>query len=74
MRTLIEMKNYSSRDVLRILRRRQGKRTQKELAREIGISPAYLSDVLAERRNVSERILKYVGLVMTFVPKGRIED
>jgi transcriptional regulator with XRE-family HTH domain len=33
---------------------------QKQLAKEIGISPAYLSDLLNGKRGFSDKILKYL--------------
>ena len=33
---------------------------QKQLAKEIGISPAYLSDLFNGKRGFSDKILKYV--------------
>ena len=53
------MKNADPRAVLK--RRLDGK-TQAELARELGIKPAYLSDILAFRREPGPRVLKALGL------------
>ncbi len=51
------MKTINQRQLLELLRKRQGKRTAKEFAAEIGVSPQYLSDVYAERREVGPAIL-----------------
>lgn len=49
-------------DVLNLLQKRQGKRSQKELAIELGVSPQYLSDVLNERKEPGSGILDPLGL------------
>lgn len=49
-------------EVIKLLVKKQGDRTQKEVAEEIGISPQYLHDVLNGGRKPSERILDYLGL------------
>ncbi len=36
--------------------------SQKAFAKRIGLSESYLSDVLNRRRNISPRILKFLGL------------
>ena len=36
--------------------------TQRQVARDLGISSAYLSDVLANKRGVGDKILKGLGL------------
>jgi transcriptional regulator with XRE-family HTH domain len=49
-------------------------RSQAELARKIGISRAYLNDILTGNRGPGESVLKYFGLAkqVTYVArKGR---
>jgi transcriptional regulator with XRE-family HTH domain len=46
---------------LKALEDRRGKRTWKELAAELGISTAYLCDVLQGRREPGEKILEPMG-------------
>lgn len=51
-----------SNDVLRIIRKRQGQRSLRALATEVGVSPAYLSDVMLGRRPLGPRLLDHFGL------------
>jgi hypothetical protein len=44
------------------LRRRQGERAAAELARELGVSPQFLHDVLVGRRGIPATILEALGL------------
>jgi DNA-binding transcriptional regulator YdaS (Cro superfamily) len=53
---------------LRALVGRHG--TQKAAAKALGVSPAYLSDMLMGRRDISERILAKLGLRRAVVAKG----
>lgn len=53
---------YKTEEVLRRLAVKQGDRTQKALAEEMGISDKYLSDVLNGRRDPGPAILQFVGL------------
>lgn len=48
--------------MIRRLEARRGNRTQRALAEEMDISPAYLCDVLAGRRDPGPSILKFVDL------------
>lgn len=41
--------------------------SQKSCAEMLGISPAYLSDILSGKRNVSSRILEKLGYVKIIV-------
>ena len=49
-------------DPIAALRARLKGRTQTELAREFGVSPSYLSDVLSGRREPGASILEPLGL------------
>ena len=42
--------------------------SQKAVADELGITPAYLSDILNERTHVSERIARMLGLRWMLIP------
>lgn len=55
-------KRYSRDEVLEILRKRQGEGTQNELADDLGVSSAYLSDVFLGRRDVGVKILEALGM------------
>ena len=61
------MKRITSDELLNLLRDKQGDRTQAELAKEIGISPAYLSDVLAGRRDPGPSVLDFLGIEKAYV-------
>lgn len=50
------------KDPLVILRKRQGSRSQKALAAELGITPSYLCDVLQGRREPGPQVLRALGL------------
>lgn len=44
-------------------------KTQKDAAKALGISPAYLSDLVNGRRDVPTKILAKLGLRKAVVPK-----
>jgi transcriptional regulator with XRE-family HTH domain len=49
-------------DPIRILRESLNSSSQSAMARKIGISPQFLSDVLNEKRGPGDRILDYLGI------------
>lgn len=49
--------------VLEMLRKRQGDRTQREFAAELGITGQYLCDLYLRRRDPGEAVLKNFGIV-----------
>jgi transcriptional regulator with XRE-family HTH domain len=51
-----------SLDPLQMLRERQGGRSLRAFAREIGVSPMYLSDLYHGRREPGPTILSYLQL------------
>ncbi len=55
-------KRYTRDEVLELLRKRQGERTQNDLAAELGVSSAYLSDVFLGRRDLGVKILEALGM------------
>lgn len=55
-------KKLTRDEVIEILRKKQGERTAKELADELGITPQYLSDVFLGRRDIGPSILRPLGL------------
>ncbi len=57
--TMPAMRNY---DPLQMLRERIAKTSQRAVAAELEVSPAYLCDVLAGRRDPGKSILKGLGL------------
>lgn len=56
------MKRMTESDVVNLLKKEQGERTAAQFAKEIGISPQYLSDVFTRRRSPGPAILEYLGL------------
>ena len=54
-------------DPLAILRSRLSTCTQADLAREAGISPGYINDVLHGRKSPSERLLTLLGVRLVYV-------
>lgn len=49
-------------EVRAILRQKLGDGTQVDLAKSLGISPAYLSDILSGARDPGDRVLDALGL------------
>lgn len=56
-------KTFTRDQVIELLKVRQGDRSATDLADEIGVSKAYISDLFMGRRNPGPKILKYLGLV-----------
>jgi len=56
-------------DLIDLLWRESHKRTQKDVAKDLGISPQYLSDILKGRREISTEIARRLGFerVVTYV-------
>jgi len=55
-------KHYTRDQVISILKKRQGERTQSELADELGVSQQYLCDVYAGKRYIGVKILEALGM------------
>lgn len=55
-------KQYTAEQVIELMRKRQGDRTQREFARELGITQQYLCDLYLRRRNPGEAVLRNLGL------------
>jgi transcriptional regulator with XRE-family HTH domain len=53
---------YSADDVIKLLKVRQGTRTQEDFAAEIGISYQLLSNVILGSRSPGNKILKFLKL------------
>lgn len=56
-------KTLNRDQVIALLKARQKGRSASDLAKEIGVSKAYLSDLFTNRRNPGPKILDYLGLV-----------
>ena len=55
------MKTYSDAELLSILRKRTDTLTQKQVSAEIGFTPQFVNDVLAERRPITEKLAAALG-------------
>lgn len=60
-------KTYTEDEIVSRLLQRQGERSQKALADEMGISAVYLSDVLNHRRSPGPAILSFLGFELAIV-------
>ena len=49
--------------IIALMKKKQGERTQRDLAKELGVSQQYLNDVYLHRREPGESILKGLGVV-----------
>jgi hypothetical protein len=61
-------KTYSTmteQEVIDLLRTAQGDRSLRAFAKEIGVTPAYVSDVYNGRRSPGPKILKYFNIGKT---------
>lgn len=61
------MKAYTQDEVIEMIRKRIGNKTQREFALEIGVSQQYLNDILQGRRTPGPSILGYLGLEKAFI-------
>lgn len=52
---------YDQEALLDILQKKTIDKTQREVAKELGISYQYLNDILQGRRNISDNIAKRLG-------------
>ena len=59
----IMKRQYTTDQVIEYMRKRQGQRTQREFAEELGVSQQYLCDVYLRRREPGDSILKNLGIV-----------
>ena len=50
-------------DILEALRQKQGNRSLREFAKEVGCTAAYLSDIYRGNRPPARKILNWLGLV-----------
>jgi transcriptional regulator with XRE-family HTH domain len=57
--------------VLRELKKRQGTSTQNSFASTVGISPVYLSDIYAGKRDIGPKVLAYLGIERQTVYRWR---
>lgn len=55
--------------VIQLLKKKQAGRSLREFCREIGCSPAYLSDIYKGRREPGQLVLDHIGIVKTVETK-----
>lgn len=60
-------KAMTNAQVIALMKKRQGDRTAKEFARELGISGAYLCDIYKSVRAPGESVLSKLGIVKRIV-------
>ncbi len=56
------MKRLSRAAVVALLKEKQGDRTQLEFSKEVGVSPAYISEIYRGTREPGEKILNWLKL------------
>lgn len=56
------MKTIKPHQIPELLRKKQGERSQKELAEELGISPQHLGDLLYGKRMPGKALRKKMGI------------
>lgn len=61
------MKNYFECELRQILQKRCKKSTQLQVSIELKVSPSYLCDVLAARRDISPALATALGFTKTTV-------
>lgn len=60
-RFILAMKKVSKAEMLEIIRKDVEKTTLRKTAKRIGVTPAYLSDILRERRDISQTVAGLYG-------------
>jgi transcriptional regulator with XRE-family HTH domain len=66
-------KTINHEQLIALLEKKQRGRTASELAEELGISGAYLSDIFKGKRNAGPKVLEQLGLEQTVVYQ-EVED
>ena len=65
------MKTYSHKEILDLLKRKQGDRNCAQFAREVGITKSYMGDILKGKRTPGPKVLRYLGLQCAIIPKSK---
>lgn len=65
--TLTMKKQFTREEIIKMLRKQQGDRTQTELAKELGISKQFLADVFSGHRAPGEKLLSALGLTQRMI-------
>lgn len=55
-------KTLTREDVIKLMRKKQGQRTDAEFARELGISAPYLFEIFRGTRDPGDKVLEALGL------------
>ena len=58
----MKRRQYTADEVVNILRKRQGERTQREFAAELGITQQYLCDLYARHRDPGDTVIDKLGM------------
>lgn len=64
-KTLDVKRTLTADDVLEMMRKQMGDRTQTAYANELGITPQYLCDILQRRRDPGPKVLSRLGLTQS---------
>lgn len=65
------MKNYTTEDLMRELRERVAKSSQRSVAAELGVSAQHMNDLMLGRRKMSESIALAMGYTREIVFRKR---
>lgn len=68
------MKSLTQEQVVQMMRKRQGTRTAKEFAEELGISPQYLSDIYGGKREPGPSVLDALKLERGLIYKPTVAE
>ena len=60
-------KTFQIKEAVNLLRKKQGDRSLRQFARDLGVSKSYLSEVFSGGRNPGEKLLKQVGLTQAII-------
>jgi transcriptional regulator with XRE-family HTH domain len=60
-------KRMTTEEFIEYLKKQQGDQTQEEFAAEIGVSPAYLSDVYNNRKDAGDKITSALNVERSVV-------
>ena len=58
-------KKLTTEQVVEMMKRKQGKRSLRSFAKELGVSAPFLCDIYKGRRRPGEKILVHLGLEVT---------
>jgi hypothetical protein len=58
----VKRKTYQAKDVVEMLKKKQGERSLRQFATDMGISAAYLSDIYKGNRRPGKVVLQNLGL------------